>query len=274
MTPPSVAAALDGARGLLLDVDDTIVDTRSAMVVAGTCAAAALWPDRVDEHRDMARRYYDDPARWFPKYAAGTVGFDAMRAGRLAEIAAAFGLDVPDGAHRAFEDTYTPAFRTAQRLFPDVPGLLAAAEDADLPVALLTNSAQAPTDVKLEVLELADRFDVVVTTDTLGFGKPDPRVYLEACRLMDLEPAHVVCIGDSLEWDVLGAEAAGLRGVWLDRSGRGTGNQVASVGTSEKSQRPSVPDLGLRSGTGSIPLRFTPHLTVRSARSETPWGMV
>ena len=96
----------------------------------------------------------------------------------------AFGLEVPDGAHRSFEDAYAPAFRGAQRLFPDVPALLAAAERRGLPVALLTNSAHAPTRVKLEALDLVERFDVVVTTDTLGFGKPDPRVYLEACRLL------------------------------------------------------------------------------------------
>jgi len=229
VSSPSVTSALDGAQALLLDVDDTIVDTREAMVDAGTQAAAAIWPHRPDEHRAMAQRYYDDPERWFPRYASGDVAFEVMRAGRLAEVAAAFGLAVPDGAHRSYEEAYAPAFRRAQRLFPDVPDLLVAAEGASLPVALLTNSAQAPTEVKLEALDLAGRFDVVVTTDTLGFGKPDPRVYLEACRLVGVEPGRVVCIGDNLEWDVLGAEAAGLRAVWLDREGRGTSEPVASV---------------------------------------------
>jgi putative hydrolase of the HAD superfamily len=177
----------------------------------------------------MAQRYYDDPERWFPRYASGDVGFDVMRAGRLAEVATAFGLDVPGDAHRSFEDAYSPAFRRAQRLFPDVPGLLSAAERAGLPVALLTNSASAPTRVKLEALDLLERFDVVVTTDTLGFGKPDARVYLEACRLLETPPDRVVCVGDSLEWDVLGAEAAGLRAIWLDRTGLGTGHDVATV---------------------------------------------
>lgn len=231
MTPSDLTPVLDGVDALLLDVDDTIVDTRCAMVVAGTEAAAAIWPHRdADEHRAMAQRYYDDPERWFPRYASGEVEFDAMRSGRLAEVALAFGLDVPDGAHRSFEDAYAPAFRTAQRLFPDVPALLGAAERAGLPVALLTNSAHAPTQVKLEALGLVERFDVVVTTDTLGFGKPDPRVYLEACRLVGADPGRVVCIGDSLEWDVLGAQAAGLRAVWLDREGRGTRERVATVG--------------------------------------------
>jgi putative hydrolase of the HAD superfamily len=226
---PSAADALRGVEALLLDVDDTIVDTRAAMVAAGAEAAASLWPHRTGEHRAMAQRYYDDPEGWFPRYASGDVPFDVMRARRLGEVATAFGLDLPDGAHARFEDAYAPAFRRAQRLFPDVPGLLEAAHRGGLPVALLTNSAQTPTQVKLEALELVDRFEVVVTTDTLGFGKPDPRVYLEACRLLGAPPDRVVCVGDSIAWDVLGAEAAGLRAVWLDRDGRGTAEQVAAV---------------------------------------------
>jgi putative hydrolase of the HAD superfamily len=239
-----------GARALLLDVDDTIVDTQEAMVLAGTRAAAAIWPHRAGEHRAMAQRYYDDPERWFPRYASGDVAFEAMRAGRLAEVAAAFGVEVPDGAHLSYEEAYAPAFRSAQRLFPDVPGLLAAAEGERLPVALLTNSAQAPTRVKLEALDLVDRFDVVVTTDTLGFGKPDPRVYLEACRLLGAEPDQVLCIGDSIEWDVLGAEAAGLRAVWLDRDGRGTSEPVVAV-------------RGLDEVTAALDRRFGPPRTDR-----------
>ena len=250
MSPRTLTAAVGGVRALLLDVDDTIVDTQEAMVLAGTRAAAAIWPHRAGEHRAMAQRYYDDPERWFPRYASGDVAFEAMRAGRLAEVAAAFGVEVPDGAHLSYEEAYAPAFRSAQRLFPDVPGLLAAAEDERLPVALLTNSAQAPTRVKLEALDLVGRFDVVVTTDTLGFGKPDPRVYLEACRLLGAEPDRVLCIGDSIEWDVLGAEAAGLRAVWLDRDGRGTSEPVVAV-------------RGLDEVTAALDRRFGPPRTDR-----------
>ena len=229
MSTLSVHEVLAGARALLLDVDDTIVDTRGAMVAAGAHAAAALWPHRPGDHRSMAQRYYDDPERWFPRYAAGEVPFEHMRAGRLEEVATAFGVQVPDDGHHAYEEAYGPAFRAAQRLFPDVPELLSTAERRGLPIALLTNSAHAPTTVKLEALGLVDRFDVVVTTDTLGFGKPDARVYLEACRRVGADPGAVACLGDSLEWDVLGARAAGLRAIWLDRVGAGTDRAVASV---------------------------------------------
>lgn len=218
MTEAALRACLQGIRALVLDIDDTIIDTRGAMIAAGTAAASALWPDHT-EHVAMAERYYADPVRWFRRYAAGEVAFHAMRAARLDDVAQAFGMPLPEGGHAVFEEAYAPAFRGAQRLFPDVPGLLAAADELGLPIALLTNSAAGPTRVKLEVLRLTERFQHVVTTDTIGVGKPDRRVYAEACRLVGVPPASAVCIGDSLEWDVHGAVAAGLRAIWLDRDG-------------------------------------------------------
>ncbi len=258
MTAPALAAELRGIRALVLDVDDTILDTRRAMLDAGTAAMAAVWPEHVDDHLAMAERYYADPARWFARYAAGSVEFTAMRAGRLEEVAAAFSLSFPGAGHAGFETAYAPAFRAAQRLFPDVDALLATADDLGLPLVLLTNSSGSATSTKLEALAITHRFAAVVTTDTLGVGKPDPRTYLEACRLARSEPAETVCVGDNLEWDVLGARAAGLRAVWLDREGSGANPGLPTVGSlDELTTALRGGDLGGGPGMGSISSRFT-----------------
>lgn len=218
MTAGDLGSALSGVQAIVLDVDDTILDTRAAMVAAGTVALAAIWPGDHD-HVAMAQRYYDDPGGWFRRFAAGTLAIEAMRTARLEDVAHAFGVTLHREGHDQYLEAYTPTFRRSQRLFDDVPGLLAAAESASIPVALLTNSTDRDTSIKLEVLGFAERFAAVVTTDTLGFGKPDARVYLEACRRVGIASDVTVCIGDSLEWDVLGAQQAGLRGIWLDRTG-------------------------------------------------------
>ena len=55
--------------------------------------------------------------------------------------------------------------------------------------------------------------------DTLGFGKPDPRVFLEACRRLGTDPARTAYVGDEPDVDAAAARDAGLVGVWLDRPG-------------------------------------------------------
>lgn len=260
MTDGDLARALHDLGLLVLDIDDTIVDTRFAMTEAGTLAAQALWPDRPESHREMAVRYFQDPGGWFRRYAAGEISIEQMRIERLREVAAAFAVDLPADAQARYLDAYAPAFRRSQRLFDDVPALLAAADAAAVPLALLTNSTAVDTAVKLDALGLRARFEgVVVTTDTLGFGKPDPRVYLEACLLVGAEPARAVCVGDNLEWDVVGAIAAGMRGIWLDREGVGPVDGHVRVeglaAITEVLARRSAPDPGAnpsRFGAGAV----------------------
>ena len=62
-------------------------------------------------------------------------------------------------------------------------------------------------------------FDVVCTRDTLGYGKPDERAYVEACRLLGSTPARTLYVGDELGNDPVGSTDAGLLGVWLVRDG-------------------------------------------------------
>lgn len=46
-------------------------------------------------------------------------------------------------------------------------------------------------------------------------GKPWPRIYRTALRLLDLPPSRVLAIGDSLVHDIAGARAAGIDGLFL-----------------------------------------------------------
>jgi len=46
-------------------------------------------------------------------------------------------------------------------------------------------------------------------------GKPDPRIYLEALRMLGLEASDVVAIGDSMEHDIAGAVAMGIDSIFI-----------------------------------------------------------
>lgn len=212
-----------GRTALLLDVDDTLVDTRAAMVEAGTAAVAALWPDAgAEAHHRGGLLFHGDPGGYFNRFVAGELSFDAMRAARVAAMQDELGLARLDHLAERFEQAYAPAYATCLRAFADVRPALDALAAAGVRVGAVTNSDSAATAHKLELTRLAGDFALVVTTDSLGFGKPDPRVFEHACALLGSEPAQTVYAGDHLEIDALGAAAAGLTGVWLRRED-GTG---------------------------------------------------
>ncbi len=132
----------------------------------------------------------------------------------LLELEAAGGDDVLD-AHFAgflthYESSWTP--------YEDVAAAFASWRDAGVRMAVLTNGVGDQQWRKLRVLGVAADIEFVVALDTLGVGKPDPRVYAEACRRFGLPAAQVVYVGDDIARDAVGASACGLTGVLLDRS--------------------------------------------------------
>lgn len=203
--------------GLLLDIDDTLVDTRAAMCGAGVHAAQRLWPEGGPAvAAAFSDRYYADPGRFFEAYTLGELSFEEMRRARFEE-ARTF-LALPPGDVTVYEAAYRAAFRDCQRLFDDVGPFVAAIRAAGIPVVFLTNSGHDQTALKLAVTGL-DELGAAVTTDTLGVGKPDPRVFAHACELLGVGASRVVCVGDTLEADILGARASGIRAAWLQRPG-------------------------------------------------------
>ena len=181
---------------LLLDVDDTLIDTRAAMVSATQAAVGQLWPRAgANAHYAAGVHFHADPRGYFGRFTAGKMSFAKMRAARLADLIETFALGEVEEVSAAFEDAYGAAFAAHVRLFDDVRPLLAAAGAAGIPVGLLTNSSSAYTQLKLEITGLCGAFASVATRDSLGFGKPDPRAFLDVCRHLGVAPERALHAG-------------------------------------------------------------------------------
>ena len=88
-------------------------------------------------------------------------------------------------------------------------------------LALVTNGSAATQRAKVVRFGLAGLFDSILIEGELGFGKPDPRIYAEALRALDVTPADTWMVGDNLEWDVAQPQRMGMSGIWIDVRGAG-----------------------------------------------------
>jgi putative hydrolase of the HAD superfamily len=66
---------------------------------------------------------------------------------------------------------------------------------------------------------LLELVDGVVTSAEVGAAKPDPKVFRRALSLAGVDGAGAVHVGDSIENDVAGARAAGIRAILVRREG-------------------------------------------------------
>jgi FMN hydrolase / 5-amino-6-(5-phospho-D-ribitylamino)uracil phosphatase len=71
----------------------------------------------------------------------------------------------------------------------------------------------------LDAIGIAHHFQVSLAAHRFGCAKPDAAIFHAACAALKIAPEEAVYVGDDLLLDVEGAQKAGLRGVWLNRTG-------------------------------------------------------
>ncbi|NUU18398.1 HAD family hydrolase [Cellulomonas humilata] len=207
--------------GVLFDIDDTLVDTRGAFGHALAGVARRYLPDLpVDRHAELVTVWRADVGGHYAAYTRGEVGFVEQRMTRANELHEQFGGPVLDAAgFEVWDEAFQTEFADAWTAHPDVDDVLDKLLAAGLAVGALSNASVELQTIKLERVSLLERVPMLVGVDTLGFGKPDPRVFAEACRRLGTDPTRTVYVGDELDVDARAAVAAGLVGVWIDRPG-------------------------------------------------------
>ncbi|MEX1993446.1 MAG: phosphoglycolate phosphatase [Steroidobacteraceae bacterium] len=177
-------------RGVLLDLDGTLLDTAPDM-------AHALNQLRVAE--GMERLPFE---RIRPLVSHG--------APRM--IRFAFGEPEPDryeSLRLRFLDYYRGAIAVHTRPFAGFEDVLATIEQAGMRWGIVTNKPGWLTIPLLEQLGLAARSGCIVSGDTLAERKPHPLQLLHAAGLLGLAPRECVYVGDA-ERDVQAARNAGM----------------------------------------------------------------
>jgi HAD superfamily hydrolase (TIGR01509 family) len=98
-------------------------------------------------------------------------------------------------------------FRTVEA---EVLAALKALRARRLKLGLITNSF-AEDVAGLERSPLRPFFDVTVVSCAVGLAKPDPEIYLLACRDLQVAPDRTLFVGDGADDELDGARSAGLR---------------------------------------------------------------
>lgn len=100
----------------------------------------------------------------------------------------------------------------------EMPGarlLIEALLERGITVAIISNGTQRSRERTVACLPFAEHVSLLVSSEAAGWRKPDPRIFLHAARLLELDPAECMYVGDHPINDVKGAESAGMKAVWL-----------------------------------------------------------
>jgi N-acetyl-D-muramate 6-phosphate phosphatase len=181
---------MNALRGVLFDLDGTLLDTAPDMVNALNQLRA--------EH-DLAALPYETVRSGVSHGAARvvTIGFPDQDAERAVSL------------QRRFLEIYRSALARETQLFPGMDQVLDYLDEHGVKSGIVTNKAAWLTEPLLEELGLRARFACVVSGDTLPQRKPHPEPLLHAAQLAQLSAQQCIYVGDA-ERDVQAAHAAGM----------------------------------------------------------------
>jgi putative hydrolase of the HAD superfamily len=101
-------------------------------------------------------------------------------------------------------------------LYDDTLPVLAELRAAGLKIGLVSNSAR---DVHAFARHHALEIDAGISSFFHGKTKPHASIFRAVLDLLDVDPGEAVMLGDSVEADIVGAVAIGMRAILLDRLG-------------------------------------------------------
>lgn len=208
---------------VLFDLDDTLFDHRDSVRQGIEAHRVALGlPGHPDE----------EFARWnaleevhYHRYLTGELDFLEQRRARARGFVEPHGQVLADPEADAWFEAYLRHYESNWQLHGDAAACLDRMDARGIRLGIITNGDISFQGAKLAGLGITDRFEHVVASGSVGFAKPDPRIFEFACEAFGVAPARAMYVGDRLHTDAIGSAAAGLRGVWLDRSGAASAAQ-------------------------------------------------
>jgi HAD superfamily hydrolase (TIGR01549 family) len=212
-------------RALFFDVGYTLLAPHpSALdIVVGVCAARGSPVDRacLEEQVPAGERALRLQARAHPETWGDDRAIEAMWRGYFSTLLgpclAAQGPEQLDAC--VAEVTRAFAHGASYAPYPDVLPVLKALRGRDLTLGVISDWGSELGSI-LAHHDLARYFDFAVISASMRVAKPNPALFAAALGRADAIPDYALHVGDSYLLDVLGARAAGITPVLLDRAGR------------------------------------------------------
>lgn len=184
--------------GFVFDMDGVLFDTerlcqRCSSVVAKTYGIGDIIDNLYQQAIGLNRA---SEKKLFEQVVGRTFPYDEYRdkcSRQIKQVIAEEGIPVKAGAYMLLQYLKTNRYK----------------------IALATSTSKESAMSHLEMSKMTEYFNVIITGDMVEKGKPDPEIYLKACKGLEIVPQNAVAIEDSPN-GLKSAAAAGLRTIMVE----------------------------------------------------------
>lgn len=212
-------------RAVFFDVGNTLIHPYPSVSHVCREVFSSAGHDRdlraIDDLMPLVDAYYEDRYRSDDTFWTSEEETSGVWVGMYSLLCRRLGIEddaeATDLARRVYEE-FGDAGRW--RAYPDVVPAFARLRDRGLRLGVISNWDSRLVGV-LGGMGIGDMLDAVISSADVGLHKPDPRIFELACERLGVAPGEAAHVGDHEYADVLGARAAGMFAVRVDRFGEG-----------------------------------------------------
>lgn len=203
-------------KGIVFDIDGTLLDHTIAQkggldYLYSNIKEKILssnQQDFIDYWRTVSELYMD-------QFLAGHISFKEQRILRVKDVLSRWNYEVSSEEAWAIFNLYLTGYEKNWTVYQDVLPCLTQLND--YPLGIISNGDSTQQRKKLIKTGLVSFFGSITISNDIDAPKPNPLIFEQCAKDMNLSLDEFIYIGDGLETDALGASRAGSHGVWINR---------------------------------------------------------
>ncbi len=180
-------------KGVIFDLDGTLLDTTQAHILAWIEASKSLGIHEVDEafiRQQLGKTSLDIAKEILIHYNKPTNLVE-----RLANL----------------KDTlFIEKYLKESKLIPNVKKMLYSLKNKGIKIAIVSSNPSSVIREVLKHMDILKYVDVIIGQDDVKEPKPSPQPILKAISEMNLRKEEVLVVGDSI-YDIIAAKRAGVK---------------------------------------------------------------
>ena len=164
------------------------------------------------ELNDFLSTYSPINFDYWKLYREEKISKEKLRYGRLKDSFDALHYAVNDDLIHLLSEEYINVLPSNNYLFDGTIELLEYLHPK-YELHIITNGFEEVQDLKLEKSGIKKYFDKIITSESVGVKKPNPKVFEFALEKALAKPENSIMVGDNLEADIMGAINCGISSI-------------------------------------------------------------
>ncbi len=213
-------SALNGTvkkyQHIFFDLDHTLWDyeANASLALKELYDHYQLGEKGMFSHAELVQTFFDVNDILWDDYNHHRIQRKDIRERRFPTIFKRLGLAVEDRPEH-IEKEYVALAPTKEKMFPGAHEVLEYLSES-YELHIITNGFNDIQATKMASSGIDHFFDVIITSETAGFRKPDPRIFQLAMDKAGTKAAESLMIGDNLAADIGGARNFGIDQVFFN----------------------------------------------------------